>query len=216
MVNQYEAEQSQQVYVVIDKGRGMQHTFGGMTLLDYAVNATMQLTYLVLKQQDYAGLMTLGNTVDAHVKASRDSLQMTKVMEALYALNTNFAQTDYSELMEYDRNNVGKRSLYIIFTTFDTLADVRRQLPFLRHLASRHRVALIFFEDHDVQELAHAPKVTEQDYAVHVLAQEAISEKKLIASELRRNGIISVLTSTQLINADTLNAYLMVKNRGAI
>ena len=39
MVNVYEDERSQQIVSAIDKGRAMQQSFEGMTLLDYAINA---------------------------------------------------------------------------------------------------------------------------------------------------------------------------------
>lgn len=48
MVNVYQDERSQQIYNVIDKGRIMQQAFRGMTLLDYAINASLVLSYLSL------------------------------------------------------------------------------------------------------------------------------------------------------------------------
>ena len=45
MVNVYQDERSQQIYNVIDKGRVMQQAFRGMTLLDYAINASLVLSY---------------------------------------------------------------------------------------------------------------------------------------------------------------------------
>ena len=41
MVNNYMDERSQQVVCLIDKGRSMKMPFEGMTLLDYAINATL-------------------------------------------------------------------------------------------------------------------------------------------------------------------------------
>ena len=38
MVNVYRDERSQQIFSVIDKGRVMQQSFRGMTLLDYSIN----------------------------------------------------------------------------------------------------------------------------------------------------------------------------------
>src|SRR5207344_1411119 len=43
MVNNYTDERSQQVYCVIDKSRLMKMPFGGLTLLDYAINSTLVL-----------------------------------------------------------------------------------------------------------------------------------------------------------------------------
>ena len=41
MVNNFTDEKSQQVYCIIDKGRLMKMPFGGLTLLDYAINSAL-------------------------------------------------------------------------------------------------------------------------------------------------------------------------------
>ena len=56
MVNVYQDERSQQIYNVIDKGRVMQQAFRGMTLLDYAINASLVLSYVAVRKEDKAGL----------------------------------------------------------------------------------------------------------------------------------------------------------------
>jgi uncharacterized protein (DUF58 family) len=43
MVNNFTDERSQQIYCVINKGRTMKMPFAGMTLLDYAINASLVL-----------------------------------------------------------------------------------------------------------------------------------------------------------------------------
>ena len=55
MVNNYTDERSQQVYCLINKGRVMKMPFGGMTLLDYAINAALVLSNVALVKQDRAG-----------------------------------------------------------------------------------------------------------------------------------------------------------------
>ena len=59
MVNVYQDERSQQIYNVIDKGRIMQQAFRGMTLLDYAINASLVLSYVVMRKEDKAGLVNV-------------------------------------------------------------------------------------------------------------------------------------------------------------
>ena len=50
MVNVYQDERSQQIYNLIDKGRVMQQAFRGMTLLDYAINASLVLSYVAMRK----------------------------------------------------------------------------------------------------------------------------------------------------------------------
>ena len=64
MVNQFQDEKSQSVYMVIDKGRVMQMPFNGLSLLDYAINATLVLSNVILKKQDKAGMFTFSKKVE--------------------------------------------------------------------------------------------------------------------------------------------------------
>ena len=64
MVNVYQDERSQQIYNVIDKGRVMQQAFCGMTLLDYAINASLVLSYVAMQKEDKAGLVTFDEHFD--------------------------------------------------------------------------------------------------------------------------------------------------------
>src|SRR5690606_29816047 len=61
MVNTYTDAREQQVFAVIDKGRNMKMPFDGMTLLDYAINATLSLLNVVLLKNDRAGLITFAH-----------------------------------------------------------------------------------------------------------------------------------------------------------
>jgi uncharacterized protein (DUF58 family) len=61
MVNVYTDERSQQIINVIDKGRIMQQAFAGMTILDYAINASLVLSYVALHRDDKAGVITFAD-----------------------------------------------------------------------------------------------------------------------------------------------------------
>ncbi|HEY1056895.1 MAG TPA: DUF58 domain-containing protein, partial [Emticicia sp.] len=48
MLNQYQAERSQDIYMVLDMGRSMKMPFRQQTLLDYAINGSVALTKSIL------------------------------------------------------------------------------------------------------------------------------------------------------------------------
>ncbi len=49
--------------MVIDKGRVMKMPFNGLSLLDYAINATLVLSNVILKKQDKAGILAFSKKV---------------------------------------------------------------------------------------------------------------------------------------------------------
>ena len=152
MVNVYQDERSQQVFAVIDKGRVMQQAFLGMTLLDYAINASLALSYVAMRKEDRAGLLTFADHLDTFVAADRRPGHINKLMETLYAEQTDFGETDFSALSVAIGRHISKRSLLILYTNFMGLVSLQRQLPFLQQIAHRHRLLVVFFDDVELQQ----------------------------------------------------------------
>src|SRR5690606_19297672 len=76
MVNAYVDEKAQHVYCVIDKSRAMRMPFHGLSLLDYAINATLALSRVALLRDDKAGLITISDRPGATVLADRKPGQL--------------------------------------------------------------------------------------------------------------------------------------------
>ena len=213
MVNVYQDERSQQVYNLIDKGRVMQQTFGGMTLLDYAINASQVFSYVAIRREDKAGLATFADRFETFVPASRQEGQMTLLSESLYKERTAFGETDFSALCVYLEKRVTKRSLAVLYTNFTTLVEARRQLPYLQNLSRRHCLLVVFFEDDDVRAYAASPAGTTEDYYRHVIAEKFIYEKRQIVALLKQHGIMALLTSPVRLTVDVINKYIEIKTR---
>lgn len=218
MVNVYQEERSQPVYSVIDKGRMMQQSFQEMTLLDYAINAALVLSYVAVNKQDKAGLVTFSDQFGSFVQASRQQGQMQTLQEALYAEHTQFGETDYSALLAGLARHVRQRSLLILYTSFTSMAAMRRQLQYLRQLAIHHRLLVVFFEDEELQEyIQYKSQIstlksqnTESVYQ-HVIAEKFSYEQRLIVQTLRQYGIQSLLTTPRKLSVDVINKYLEMK-----
>ena len=91
MVNAFQDEKSQQVYCLIDKGRIMKMPFEGLSLLDYAINATLVLSNIALMKQDKAGVITFSNIISNILPADKRSSQMMKINELLYNQRTQYS-----------------------------------------------------------------------------------------------------------------------------
>ncbi len=77
MVNTYQEEKSQQVYSLIDMGRVMKMPFEEMTLLDYAINASLVISNIAMLKYDKAGVITFSHKIHGTLKAERKGLQMS-------------------------------------------------------------------------------------------------------------------------------------------
>ncbi|WP_261989835.1 DUF58 domain-containing protein [Hymenobacter sp. BT190] len=216
VVNHFQDERAQQVYCLIDKGRVMRMPFEGLSLLDYAINATLVVSNIAILKHDKAGLITFSHQPGAVLPADRRGGHIRKLLEVLYRQRTKYLETDYERLYISVRNNIRQRSLLILFTNFETLSGMQRQLPYLRRLAKDHLLLVVFFENTELREFLDTQAATPQDVYNQTIAEKFAQEKRQIVRELNRYGIHALLTAPQNLTVNTINKYLEFKSRGLI
>ncbi|HTE12155.1 MAG TPA: DUF58 domain-containing protein [Chitinophagaceae bacterium] len=216
MVNHFTDEKSQQVYCVIDKGRTMKMPFEGLSLLDYAINASLVLTNVALLKQDKAGLITFSEKLGTVLMADKKATQMQAVLEVLYNQKTRYLESDFERLYAHIRTRITQRSLLVLFTNFESMTGLQRQLPYLRKIAQNHLLLVVFFENTELRDLTGSATGNIESVYVKTIAEKFAFEKKLIVKELQKYGILSILSPPQNVTINTLNKYLELKARQAI
>lgn len=213
MVNTFTDTRQQQVYCLIDKSRVMKMPFDGLTLLDYSINASIALLNVVLLKQDRAGFISFADKVTDIVAAERRNGQLNHIMEGLYNQQTAFQESDYEHLLGFIHKRITQRSCLLLFTNFETFAALERQLPYLKKLATRHLLCVVFFQNTMLKEIHETQPDTIEGIYIKTIADRFDYEKKQIVKELRRHGILSVLTTPHQLTVNTINKYLELKAR---
>lgn len=216
MMNNYTEEKSQQVYNVIDKSRVMKMPFEGLSLLDYAINASLVLSNIALLKQDRAGLITFSENIGAFIPADKKGIQMQRILETLYRQKTRYLESDFEKLYILLRRGVNQRSLIILYTNFESVNSMRRQLPFLKKISSYHLLLIVFFENTELEKLATQKNSDIEDVYNKTLAENFMAGKRQIVKELSLAGIISILTAPEKLTVNVINKYLEIKARQLI
>lgn len=216
MVNNYTDERSQQIYCIINKARVMKMPFGGMTLLDHAINAALVLSNVALVKQDKAGLITFAENLDAFIPADKKPTQMNLILETLYKQQTRFLEPDFEKLFSVIRNRISNRSLLILFTNFESVESLQREMPALKRIARYHLLLIVFFENTELLRLTTKKAQKLEDIYIKTIAEKFSYEKRLMVKELHKNGILSILTTPENLTVNTVNKYLELKTRMSI
>ncbi len=216
MVNQFQDEKSQSVYCIIDKSRSMKMTEEGMNLLDFAINSTLVLSNIALRNGDKMGLFTFSDKIGVQLPAEGSRLQMTRIMEALYTQETSFPESNFELLYQQIRSVIKTRSLLVLFTNFETEFAMRRALPLLRQINRKHLLLVVLFEMSDLNEQINQPIKGYADVYQSVVAESLLSLKSRIALELNKNGIQTLVSAPNELSLLTINKYLELKSRGMI
>jgi len=216
MVNQYQDERAQHVYSIIDKSRSMRMPFNDLTLLDYAINATLAFSNVCLRKGDRAGLMTFSDKLGTKIAAERNANQLRRIMELLYRQKTRFLEANYEMLYHGIRNHIKGRSLLMLYTNIESEYALKRILPLLKRINQLHVLVVIFFENTEIEKTAEMEPKHVRDIYLKTFAEKYKMDKKKIALELRKNAIQTVLTTPEKLSIDTINKYLELKARGTI
>jgi uncharacterized protein (DUF58 family) len=216
MVNNYLDERSQQVYCIIDKGRLMKMPFDDLTLLDYAINASLVMCNVSLHRHDRFGLITFSEKMGSVLPADKKPVQLQNVLQLLYNQETRFLESDFEMLYKQVRTHVRHRSLLILFTNFESMSGLQRQLPYLRMIAKHHLLLLVFFENTELRQLTQKKAKDVEGVYIKTVAEKFAYEKRIIVKELQQHGILSILTAPENLTVNTVNKYLELKARQAI
>lgn len=207
-VNVYQQDRSMPIYAIVDKGRMMQQSAFGNTFLELSINAALALSYVALKKDDQAGLVTLSTNVDTFVAARKNGPQMQILMEALYGQQTHFAESDYSALSTHFSQRVTKRCLAVLFGNFATLNALDRELPYLLHIARRHQLLVVLFRDREMEAFMARTPADSEEYYQQIAVEKYYREKRLIINKLRQNNILTLYTLPENLSVSIINKYL--------
>ncbi|MCC7302290.1 MAG: DUF58 domain-containing protein [Bacteroidia bacterium] len=216
MLNQYEDEKAQQVYCLVDNSRSMRMPFNGLSLLDHAINTSLVISNTALQKHDKAGLITFSDKIGTIIKADRGSNQLNQILEGLYAEEPKSLEANYELLYLTVRNMIRNRSLLFLYTNFESIFNLERQLPIIRRINKSHLMVVIFFENTEVSNYSRREVENLEEIYLQTIAQKFILEKNQIVQRLRQFGIQSIFTRPEDLSVNTINKYLELKARGMI
>lgn len=216
MVNQYQDEKSQPIYSIIDTGRSMKMPFNGLKLLDYAINSTLAFSNVALKRKDKTGILTFSKTIETYVPAVQKITHLNTILEKLYNITTDFTDSDLGLMYAQVKRKINHRSLLLLYTNFEHISALRRQLPFMLALAKKHVLVVIFFENTELKALISTNAEDLQTIYHKTIAEKFSLEKRLMQKELHQYGIQTVLTKPEELTINTINKYLEIKARGLL
>jgi uncharacterized protein (DUF58 family) len=114
------------------------------------------------------------------------------------------------------KHRLRRRSLLMLYTNFESIHSLDRQLPYFQKLAKSHLLVVIFFENTELDQLIHTRPNDTLGVYQKVMAEQFAFEKIRIVKTLRRSGIQSILAKPQELSISVINKYIELKARQLI
>ena len=140
-IKEYEDETNLRAYLILDASASMDYASDGITKFDYGCTLAASLAYLILKQQDAAGLVTFSNRIEAFIppRAKRDYL-----IQILHALENRgpAGETNVGKILEEIGAQIKRRGLVILVS--DLLDEPEEILKGLRLFRFKGNDVIVF------------------------------------------------------------------------
>ncbi|MCL2841496.1 MAG: DUF58 domain-containing protein [Defluviitaleaceae bacterium] len=211
IVNQYQIERNQPVYILLDIGRPMSYSVNGFKKLDYAINAALILSDIVNQQGDKAGLLVYDSEVRTHIAPGQGAGHRNQMMEALYHVADNRGTADYEGAFRTLCEKQKRRSLVFIFTDFEILEEAQDLIAHMAILKRRHLPVVVFMRNEGLDALAEQPVYKEYDRVLRDTAKEFQSERKDIFLTLTGMGIPNVESTAENFATAAVNRYMQLR-----
>ena len=216
MVNQYQDEKSQPIYSIIDTGRIMKMPFNGLKLLDYAINSTLAFSNVALKKHDKVGMISFSKKIESFLPAIQKLTYLNRILETLYNIDTQFTDSDFGLLYAQLKRKVTHRSLLLLYTNFEHISGLKRQMPYLQAISKKHMLVVVLFENTELDTILKENAEDLQSIYHKTIAEKFAFEKRLMVKELQKHDIQSILTAPENLTINTINKYLEIKARGLL
>lgn len=210
---EYETERQQRVLILLDAGRMMSSTVGGLTKLDHAVNTALMLAYVATAKGDEVGMLGFADEIRSYVVPRRGRAQFLRITEELRRIEVTTAEADHRAAFEFLRAKAARRALAVLFTDLVSEDASRSLVAAVTRLAGNNIVLCCLLADPHLAEVAtRLPDSTAALYE-RVVAQEVLDARANALATLRQRGVHVVDVPAERLTVSTIQRYLELKKR---
>ncbi len=208
-------ERNQHIVCVLDCGRMMSATSGGLLdQLDHALNATLMLAHVASRAGDRIGMMAFDHEVQRFLAPTGGSAAVRKVLGAGYDLHADLVEPNYERAYEILSERVKKRSLMVLFTQVHDVRAGASVLRLTKRLSRNHIVLCCLLRDTGLDALAEATDPTMHYEAA--AAAELVLAAEHHARDLEAQGALVLSVDPARLTPALIDYYLEIKMRQLI
>ncbi|MBI5958570.1 MAG: DUF58 domain-containing protein [Chloroflexi bacterium] len=217
---EYEPERNTRLIVAVDVGRTMRSPIRvdepdgaswQMAKVDFVVNSVLLFSYVATLKGDQVGLLVFADQVQFFLPPRAGRGHFQKLLETMYALESQPVEADYGRAFSYLSSQNKKRSLTVMFTDLSGLRASEALQQYMPRLAPRHVPLLVTIRDPVLdQEAQQRPQDSERVYR-RAVAEQLVAERRLLLENLQRLGVLTLDVSAEKLSMALVNRYLELK-----
>lgn len=215
-VRQFQSDQSQRVMFLLDCGRMMTNERDGYTLLDHALNATLMMAYVALRQGDSVGMLCFSDRIHAYIPPRGGASQMNRLIQAGFDQFPRLVESRYDQAFLYLSGRCKRRSLVVLTTNIIDEVNGQAVVDYLTNIHGRHLPLGVLLRDREMFAAADHPgdpRQGEDRFPLYraAAAADILLWRDQVLKDLEHRGVLIVDTFPDELTAPLVNRYLEIK-----
>lgn len=213
VTREFGQESNQNLVFLLDCGRMMSATSGGLTVFDHALNAAVLLGQVALKHGDRVGLLAFDREVRVWLPPKGGARSGNRLIRSTYDLEPTMDEPDYGLAFRHLSQRVRRRSLVVLLTAVADSVNGELVTSLVRALGSRHLPLCVWMRDVDVDALVTAEAEDDRARFVRAAAAEYVGWREASLSQVRSRGALVLDCAPADLTPRLMHNYLEVKAR---
>jgi len=210
-VKQFQADQSQRLVFMLDCGRMMTNEYRGLSLLDYALNSILMLSYVALEQGDSVGFICFSDKIESYVPMRGGLSQMNRLLHAGFDRFPSMKQTNYDDAFLHFSKNCRRRSMVVLISNIIDDVSAAQVSGYMRTLRSRHLPVMCLLRDRSVFDYADNPSLDDSVLYRSAAAAQLLIWRNEVIQKMENAGVLSVDAFPESLTTPLVNRYLQAK-----
>ncbi|MDZ4847852.1 MAG: DUF58 domain-containing protein [Pirellulaceae bacterium] len=210
-VKQFQSDHSQRIVFLVDCGRMMTNEFEGLSLVDYAFNSMLMLSYVALQQRDSVGLLCFSDRVHDYVPLQSGGSHMNRLLHASFDRFPSMVQSRFDSAFLHFSNHCRRRSMVVLITNVIDEVSANQVTDYLTNLSGRHLPVLALLRDHRIFDYADYPDLDDSVLYRSAAAAQMLIWRNEVIRRMQRQGVLVVDAFPEQLTSPLVNQYLEAK-----
>jgi uncharacterized protein (DUF58 family) len=216
MTNEYEPEHGKYITILIDCGRMMGAELKKGNRLEKVLEAALTVTAAALQNGDYVSVLAFSKDVKVYVPPAKGMAHLQTILQAIYNLEVDAAESNYAAVLTYLQTVQKKRSLILLFSDVHTFLHEESALIYLKRLRQRHLFLMVGIQDEMMLSKIKIKPGDVQTTMMKSMAQQQMLIKKREKIKWERQGLQMVETREEKLAIAAVSYYIDIMNRGLL
>ncbi|CDZ95895.1 DUF58 domain-containing protein [Pseudomonas saudiphocaensis] len=215
IAREFQDERDQQILLMLDCGRRMRSQDGTLSHFDHALNASLLLGYVALRQGDALGLYSFATEQRRFIPPAKGREQLNTLLNGVYDLAETLQPADFSRAASDVLERQKRRALVIILSNLRD-EDDQELLDAVRRLSGRHRVLVASLREPIIDTLRQQPVNGFQDALNYCGTLDYLNARDRLHERLQAHGVPVLEALPHEIGPQLIGRYLAWKRGGVI